>query len=399
MRYAYLKQNNAVQELKRVSRDCSRLPEGGPDAYVAHFLHVVGSNPALLLSIRSESPDGEFFSFKNIKAKTYNWFPKRQLEKNVTVRRSPIITLWLRFSVSIKIFLNLFRFNPDVVLCWAIFLPLWASYLSAFLRKSKFIYCRHTSFDIYDQSLFKRFIKFIDIWIIKRASKVIVHGPYLKKQALDVGVMADRLIEFNWSFSDLPEIYEVKKNRNISKNQKKIVLFIGRLELYKGIFDLLDACEQRLKSDDNVMLKYAGVGAGFDLLLKQIEKRGLSDKVVLLGMVPHENLAEQILESYLVITPTQSIFPEGRCMATMEGLVMGVPVIAPDFGPFPFLVKHGENGLLYEPDSVCDLSIKIHSLLDNISLYESLCEGARRSSKALRTQGPNFSEAVKLAFN
>ena len=57
----------------------------------------------------------------------------------------------------------------------------------------------------------------------------------------------------------------------------------------------------------------------------------------------------------MVVTPTQSQFPEGRCMATMEGLVMGVPVIAPNFGPFPFLVKHGENGLLFEPDSSHDI--------------------------------------------
>ena len=78
--------------------------------------------------------------------------------------------------------------------------------------------------------------------------------------------------------------------------------------------------------------------------------------------MPHENLADLICESTVVVTPTQSQFPEGRCMATMEGLVMGIPVIAPDFGPFPYLVKHNVNGLLYKPDSVNDLQNKLFKI-------------------------------------
>ena len=85
-------------------------------------------------------------------------------------------------------------------------------------------------------------------------------------------------------------------------------------------------------------------------------------------------------------------------MATMEGLVMGVPVVAPDFGPFRYLVVHGENGLLYEPDSVEDLQQCIFKLIDDKAYHEKLCEGARSTSKLLRSQGPNFSEALKSVF-
>ena len=52
-------------------------------------------------------------------------------------------------------------------------------------------------------------------------------------------------------------------------------------------------------------------------------------------------------------------------MSVMEGLVMGLPVIAPNFGPFPYLVKDRVNGLLYVPDSVEQLGRTIDLLLDD----------------------------------
>ena len=77
MRYAYLKQNNSVQELKRVSELKGKLPEGGPDAYVAHFLSVVGEdNRALILSLKSDYPSGEAIKIKNVEARTFYWFSK-----------------------------------------------------------------------------------------------------------------------------------------------------------------------------------------------------------------------------------------------------------------------------------------------------------------------------------
>lgn len=41
VRYAYVKANNVVEEVKRVLQREGQLPEGGPDAYVAHFLDLV----------------------------------------------------------------------------------------------------------------------------------------------------------------------------------------------------------------------------------------------------------------------------------------------------------------------------------------------------------------------
>ncbi len=396
MRYAYLKQNNVVTELERVSQDLSVLPEGGPDAYVAHFLNVIKENPGLLLSVRSNSPDGEEMKLGNVEAKSFYWFSKI-FKNNEKLSKNPLFTFWPRFIAAIKIFIDLFKFKPNYILCWAVSFPLWSAFIIAKLQSAKFIYCRHTSFNPPDQRWFRGIFDKIDIWIMNQADNVIVHGPYLKHEALKYGVCPQLLVEFNWSFTDMPEI-QPNKCLNSMSNSDKNILFIGRLEASKGIFELLDACEDRLKKSD-IRLTYAGDGSDARGLLQLIKDLNLSQKVKMLGMVPHARLAEVIQNSTVVVTPTRSNFPEGRCMATMEGLVMGVPVIAPDFGPFQYLVNHGENGLLFEPDSVKSLKQCIFKLIDDKEHYRKLCNGARSTSELLRSQGPNFSEALKTVFN
>jgi glycosyltransferase involved in cell wall biosynthesis len=82
----------------------------------------------------------------------------------------------------------------------------------------------------------------------------------------------------------------------------------------------------------------------------------------------------------------------------MEGLIKGIPVIAPDFGPFPYLVKNGVNGLLYQVDSVEDLGAKIANGLDDVELYERLRAGAEKTGRELRNARVNFYDAIKSAF-
>ena len=85
-------------------------------------------------------------------------------------------------------------------------------------------------------------------------------------------------------------------------------------------------------------------------------------------------------------------------MAAMEGLVMGVPVIAPRFGPFPYLITHEQNGLLFEPDSVSDLRSCIGRVLQDNTLYDQLKRGAKESGARILNPPRTFSQAVEQAF-
>ena len=230
---------------------------------------------------------------------------------------------------------------------------------------------------------------------------MVVHGPYLRDQLLQVGISADRLVEYNWGFRHLVEqSQDDHEVPDINKNgATRIVLYIGRIEETKGIFDLLHACTNRLSADLRTKLVYVGDGTDLARLRSLVSELGLGRNVQLLGMVPHRLLGGVIRQSTIVVTPTQTSFPEGRCMATMEGLIMGVPVVAPDWGPFPYLVKHEYNGLLYNADSIADLRFSIERVLDDASLRARLRTGARESGARLCDVEVNFSQAVKTAFD
>ena len=98
-----------------------------------------------------------------------------------------------------------------------------------------------------------------------------------------------------------------------------------------------------------------------------------------------------------VVTPTPRA-DEGRCMAAMEAIAVGIPVIAPDAGPFPYVVRHEDNGLLYATDSVASLQTALARLLGEPGLRARLRGGAQASSAALLARPLSFGDAVSRAL-
>jgi len=401
MRYAYVKENNVVREFLRI--DPGKTPEGGPDAYVAHFMRLVGGQPALLMSVHGFNPEqDESLKRDNAVLHSFYWFSKI-LKPFGSISKRPLATFFPRFAKSSIIFWKILRFRPDRVLCWQAAFPLWAVYFASRMVGARFVYCRHTRIQGGKDRWYQRVTKALDRWIIRHAPAVVCNGPYLRDQLLQIGVKAERIHEFNWSFRHLLTNNAVNSDNAPTEmadiyEGHRVILFIGRVHSHKGVFDLLSACSTRLLRDKTLVLAYAGDGAHLEELRHEADRKGLSDRVKFLGMVPHGALASVIRRATLVVTPTRESYPEGRCMATMEGLIMGVPVIAPNFGPFPYLIKDRANGLLYQADSVEGLSAKIDEALDDAELYGRLRMGAERSSRELSSAQVNFFEAIKSAF-
>ena len=399
MRYAYIKPNNAVRELKRVGIPPKEIPEGGSDAYVGHFLDVAKGCHCMIISEHLYPYEDEVLKTGNIAAYSYCIRPSlRKISKRFV--NAPFTALPIRLWIALRTYHKLVRFKPDVLLSWSASFSLWASYLASKTLSIPFIYSRHSRFVNFNEAWFKKIIDVIDKFIIRRADVVIVHGPYMKKQMRAINVLPQRVIEFNWSFKHF-----FTENKNPAPSffprdwkQKKIILFIGRLETRKGVFDLLEACKNIFMISNECALAYAGSGGAFDLLQEKIKTLKLESRVKLLGMIPHDQIPYLIRDCYIVVTPSRSEFSEGRCMAAMEGLVMGKPVIAPSNGPFPFLVNDYHNGLLFHQDSTNALYHKIRQIVDDKELYARLTKGAEETGKALVKAKINFSKAVREAI-
>lgn len=397
VRYAYVKPNNVVEELDRVLSRSGPPPEGGPEAYVAHILRLAGAAPVLLISTHFHPwhADQEYRG-ERVQAVSLYWRSRWLRPLGARFAAHPLATFGTRAWGACRIFVRLVRFRPDRVLCWSTSFALWATYLAARWRGAAFVYCRHNRMMQANDPWYRRITQAVDLWIVRRAPAVVVHGPYLRDQVRQLGVHPARIFEFNWSFRHLVAGAD---RGDVREPPSRRILFVGRLEAHKGVFDLLDACRERLQHDRSVRLVYAGDGTERAALEARVRAYGLDGRVVLLGRVPHDRLAGVIERSRFVVTPTRRAFPEGRCMAAIEALVLGKPVVAPDFGPFPYLVQPGQNGLLFEPDSTASLRHAIETMLEDAERYSRLCAGAARSAARLRaSSGPNFYQAVRAAF-
>jgi glycosyltransferase involved in cell wall biosynthesis len=389
LRFVYVKPRDAIEEYNTLTQMPDSLPDGGPVAYVAHFLRIVGLAPVLFISLDETINQTHSLSKGNIEMLSFSLRP-----------RSFIRTFLSRIGVSYKTFALILKFRPTHILCWQNGFPLWLCYLASRIAKSVFVPSRHNRFPVQGEPWLRQLNGTVNKWIIRRSSAVICHGPYLKHELLEIGLDPLRVFEFNWS-------YQYLLNKTIDSSiddlteagSKKLIVFIGRMAASKGIFDLLEACVDRLQIDSSIKLVYAGDGPDLSVLKLKITDTNLLSKVLLLGRLRHDRVQGLLKQSIVLVTPTQSKFPEGRCMATIEGLVLGVPVIAPDFGPFRYLVQHNKNGLLFKPDSVPDLRDCINMILDNEALHLELKRNIKEFSEKLINPPVTFHHAIVSAFN
>jgi glycosyltransferase involved in cell wall biosynthesis len=84
-------------------------------------------------------------------------------------------------------------------------------------------------------------------------------------------------------------------------------------------------------------------------------------------------------------------------MVVLESLVLGVPVVAPDFGPFPFAVKDRVNGILFEGGSWQALRQSLANVMQP-QMLGVLREGAANTGRELLASQQGFATAVDVTF-
>ena len=138
------------------------------------------------------------------------------------------------------------------------------------------------------------------------------------------------------------------------------VLFVGALIPKKGVQDLIEALADPALC--NVRLIVAGDGHYADDLKSLCDKMGLLERTEWKGMVSHREVAEIMRDSDVLCLPS---YTEGTPNVVKEAMASGLPVIATRVGGIPDLVRHGENGLLFEPGNIAELRQCLETLVND----------------------------------
>ena len=165
------------------------------------------------------------------------------------------------------------------------------------------------------------------------------------------------------TYSDIDVIIN-KKGYSKEKHHVLSLLWAGRLIRWKHPETPLHIASKLRKEGYTFHLDMIGNGEMETGLRSKIEENHLSDCVSLFGgMTPSEVRAHMEQADIFLFTSDRQ---EGWGAVLNESMNSACAVVASDAtGSTPYLVKDGENGLIYRSGDVCNLYEKIKILIEN----------------------------------
>jgi glycosyltransferase involved in cell wall biosynthesis len=179
----------------------------------------------------------------------------------------------------------------------------------------------------------------------------------------------------------------------LNEHRKPYVLYVGRLNIGKGVEELLQAAQIILQRCPDLDLRFVLVGQGplLSKLRKLVAEKGLEQYIEFrghLGADRREELIELYRQASVFVLPSHH---EGMPTVLLEAMATGTPAISTAVGGALELVVDGENALLVPPCDPMRLADAIIRLLTEPELGLKLGRNARNTVK-LRYSWPAISE-------
>jgi glycosyltransferase involved in cell wall biosynthesis len=160
-------------------------------------------------------------------------------------------------------------------------------------------------------------------------------------------------------------------------SRPNLVLFLGRMEPAKGVFDLLEAVAALRPAVPDVRLVCAGDGDRI-AVARYAERLGIADAVKFTGWVGPSG-KRALLESAAVFAMPS--YDAALPISLLEAMAAGVPVVASAVGGIPEVVVDGVSGFLVAPGDSASLARLLRRLLLDHALGARLGATARESAR------------------
>lgn len=131
--------------------------------------------------------------------------------------------------------------------------------------------------------------------------------------------------------------------------------------------------------DSNIKLVIVGMGDQYESLLSLTENLNISNRVEFKGRLVYEESIKYTANAIITLIPSIPLgdYVEATSLSMLEGMALGVPVIASNIGGLKQVLENTGAGILVEPNNISVLAEKIEILVGNQSLRESLSKKAK----------------------
>lgn len=138
-----------------------------------------------------------------------------------------------------------------------------------------------------------------------------------------------------------------------------------------------------------------GDGPGRGALQAEAVRRGLAERLVITGRVPHESMADHLQAVDIAVVADERTGVASP-MKLLEYMAMGLTVVAPDLRNIRDLIADGIDGVLFRPGDAGDLAGAIERLAAAPDLRRQLGANARRKIERERNWRHNAQIVTEL---
>ena len=212
------------------------------------------------------------------------------------------------------------------------------------------------------------------------ADVIVALDGDMQAEALSAGFLPERIYRMGNGIdvsSFTPARSREAAKAKLEKQNKVLVLFIGRLVPQKSLPTLLKALHQAVKSCPNLHLVLVGGGIEQAALQGLVDELKLREFVTFAGnqsdVKPYLNAAD------IFVLPSES---EGMSNALMEGMATGLPCIATPVGANLEMLDNGKYGMLVPVGNVGAWAAALVELAENPIRRMELGNAAHQRIKA-----------------
>jgi glycosyltransferase involved in cell wall biosynthesis len=146
--------------------------------------------------------------------------------------------------------------------------------------------------------------------------------------------------------------------------------YMGTIHRQKGLHVLLEAFKELTQSNGATLRVCGSLEYYPDYVHEVYDLAAQDPRINFAGTFPNEQMASELGKIDVLVVP--STWYENTPLVIYSALVAGIPVVASNLGGMAEVVRHGKNGLLFEPGDPEDLARQLRRLIEEPGLLEKL---------------------------
>lgn len=171
----------------------------------------------------------------------------------------------------------------------------------------------------------------------------------------------------NWTATE--KQIETGKNRRYGLNNPPKLIFVGWLEKYKGVFELLHACRSLHNKSIEFHLTFVGSGDAEKSAKHFVKEHNLEKYIIFVGWANSQTVDIFLEKSDIFVLPS---WAEGLPNSMIEAMAAALATVVTSVGVILDYVKDGEHAIIVPPRDAAALESALTKLILHTELRKSI---------------------------